>query len=94
MLARWAAAGAPRGDEGPATDGLPTARPPGADAARALGTPDLVVTMTEPYVLAADGPDQFRTFALTIPITDAKYVEAVSGTVSSFKSLDIDVDVA
>jgi tetratricopeptide (TPR) repeat protein len=71
LFRRWAADGAPEG--GPAA--LPAA--PAYSDAWQLGTPDLVVTMPEPYLLAADGADVFRTFALPVPAAAPRYVSAV-----------------
>ncbi|MBI4476708.1 MAG: cytochrome c [Acidobacteria bacterium] len=67
-IARWVEMGAPEGDP--------------ADLRRRrewtedwrLGSPDLVVTMPEPYRLRADGSSVFRTFVIPIPITQAKFV--------------------
>jgi mono/diheme cytochrome c family protein len=42
-----------------------------------LGTPDLVVKMTEPYTVAAEGRDVFRCFVVPIGNTEDKYVSAV-----------------
>ena len=42
-----------------------------------LGTPDLVVTMPQPYVLPAQTRDVFRTFVVPIPVKSASYVRAV-----------------
>jgi tetratricopeptide (TPR) repeat protein len=42
-----------------------------------LGTPDLVVTMPQPYVLRSDGTDLFRTFVLPIPTSEPEYVRAI-----------------
>jgi tetratricopeptide (TPR) repeat protein len=42
-----------------------------------LGTPDLVVTMPEPFVLPAGGPDVFRNFVLPVPIGADKYIAAL-----------------
>jgi mono/diheme cytochrome c family protein len=59
-LRAWSEAGAPEGDakDKPA----PPRFPEGWQA----GQPDQVVTMTAPYSLAADGPDQFRCFVLPL----------------------------
>lgn len=70
-IARWVEKGAPEGD--PAD--LPLRRDWTEDWH--LGPPDLVVTMTEPYRLRADGPSVFRTFVLPIPITQTRYVAGV-----------------
>lgn len=39
-----------------------------------LGSPDLVVAMSETYTLPASGPDVYRNFVLPIPISERKYV--------------------
>ena len=61
LLARWADDGAPEGD--PAL--LPP--PPRYPEGWALGQPDLVLTMAEPYAIPADGGDVFRGFVLPVP---------------------------
>jgi hypothetical protein len=70
-IAAWVAAGSPLGH----ATASPDARvwPSGWQ----LGTPDLVVTLPEPYLLAGNGADEFRTFVLPVPITQMKYVEGV-----------------
>jgi hypothetical protein len=73
-IARWVEAGMPEGNEGPA-DGGP--RVPAPAPEWQLGAPDLIVTMPEPYVLAADGPDVFRNFVIPVPIREEQYVAAV-----------------
>jgi tetratricopeptide (TPR) repeat protein len=70
-IARWVERGMPEGN--PAH--LP-ALPPAATGWR-LGTPDLVVTLPEPFVLGAEGDDVFRTFVIPIPITETRYVAGV-----------------
>ena len=67
----WAAAGGPEGD---ARD-LPP-RPTLAQGWQ-LGTPDLVVSMSDVYTLRPDGADLFRTFVLPIPTNVARYVRAL-----------------
>lgn len=70
-FARWAAAGAPEGDPGklpplpPATDGW------------TLGEPDLVLTLSEPFLVPAEGRDVFQNFVLPIPLERARFVEAL-----------------
>jgi tetratricopeptide (TPR) repeat protein len=71
LFRRWVADGAPEGDRA----ALP-ATPPQSDGWQ-LGTPDLVVTMPEPYLLAPDGSDMFRTFVLPVPASPARYVAAL-----------------
>jgi tetratricopeptide (TPR) repeat protein len=67
----WVQAGGPEGDP----RDLPA--PPTFTNGWRLGTPDVVVTMAEPYVLRPDGPDLFRTFVLPIPTTAVKYVRGI-----------------
>jgi hypothetical protein len=70
-LAAWAEAGAPEGD--------PKDAPPAKSWASdwALGDPDLVLTMPEPYPLAADGRDEHRVFVIPTGLTEGKWVAAV-----------------
>ena len=70
-IARWVADGAPEGDR---RDLPPT---PDWHDGWPLGPPDLVLTMKEPYSLAAGGPDVFRTFVLPIPTTSTHFVRAM-----------------
>jgi tetratricopeptide (TPR) repeat protein len=42
-----------------------------------LGTPDIVITMSEPYEVPADGPDVFRNFVLPIPLTERRFVRGL-----------------
>jgi hypothetical protein len=58
LVAAWAEAGAP---EGNAND-LPP--PPKFAEGWLLGEPDLVVKMSEPFEVPADGPDVFRNFVI------------------------------
>lgn len=72
ILARWAEAGAPRGD--------PTAapEPPSWTSEWTLGTPDLVLAMDETFrVPAAADHDLFRNFVLDVPLDEARWVRAV-----------------
>src|SRR5439155_14605148 len=39
-----------------------------------LGTPDLIVTLPQPYTLAPEGTDVFRIFAIPIPVDHVSYV--------------------
>ncbi len=70
-IARWVQGGALRGD--PADRPTPPAFPDGW----ALGSPDLVLELPEPYPLAPGGADVFRTFVLPIPIASTRYVRGV-----------------
>ena len=68
-IAKWVEAGMPRGEGRQAQ--------PERILEWRLGPPDLIVTLDTPYILAADGPDVFRNFAIPVPLTSEKYVAAV-----------------
>jgi tetratricopeptide (TPR) repeat protein len=42
-----------------------------------LGTPDLIVEMPEPYLLAADGEDVYRHFVIPVPVETERWVKAM-----------------
>ena len=71
LIAVWAGSGAPEGDPADAP------KPPASASGWQLGTPDLVLTPAEPYVLHPGARDVFRNFVLPVPITTTKYVRAV-----------------
>ena len=70
MLAQWV-------DEG-AVEGIPSDLDPVPEfpSGWKYGQPDLVVTMPEPYEVAADTKDVFRKFVIRVPIEETKYVRA------------------
>ena len=70
-LQQWIAAGAPEGD--------PADRPrvPEWTDRWQMGSPDLVVTMRQPFAVPADGADVFRTFVLPIPTDRVRYVRGL-----------------
>jgi mono/diheme cytochrome c family protein len=70
-IAQWVKAGAP---EGSAAD--LKVEPHWSDDWR-LGKPDLVVTMPQPYTLAADGNDVYRNFVIPNVVSQDRYVAAV-----------------
>jgi Tfp pilus assembly protein PilF len=70
-IQQWIAEGAP---EGAAADLPPM---PVWSEAWQLGTPDLVVTMSEPFTVRPDGGDVFRTFVIPIPTSRPQYVRAL-----------------
>src|SRR5262245_5728321 len=41
------------------------------------GKPDLILTMPQPYTLAAEGKDVYRNFVIPAPLSTARYVRAV-----------------
>ena len=71
LLRQWA-------DEG-ATEGNAADLPPLPQWTEGwqLGVPDLVIKMTEPFTLSAEGKDVYRNFAIPIPLSTGPYVEAV-----------------
>ena len=71
LLGQWADGGALEGDP----SHLPPA--PTWSSEWHLGTPDLVVTMPEPYVLRAEGPDEYRNFVIPIPLATTRHVRAL-----------------
>jgi tetratricopeptide (TPR) repeat protein/mono/diheme cytochrome c family protein len=71
LIQRWIDGGALEGDP----RDLPS--PPHWTDGWQLGTPDLIVTLPEAYMLPAEGPDVFRTFALRLPIDRARYVRGL-----------------
>jgi Flp pilus assembly protein TadD len=71
LIRRWVDSGALEGDP----KDLPPR--PAWPEGWVLGQPDLVVRMSEPYVVPADGPDIFRKFVLPIPVKGTRYVRAV-----------------
>ena len=71
LIQQWAQHNAPAGD----LTQLPSL--PQFTQGWQLGTPDLVVEMDDPYILPAEGSDQFRNFVLPVPIDSARYIEAV-----------------
>ena len=70
-LAAWAEAGCPEGDRRDAP------APRTWNSEWALGTPDLVVKMPEPYTLDAEGRDEFRVFVIPSGLTEGKWVAAI-----------------
>ncbi len=71
VLARWAKAGAPKGD--------PKDMPPLPKFKEGwvLGKPDLILRMPEPYTIRADGSDIYRCFAIPTGLKEDRTVAAV-----------------
>jgi Flp pilus assembly protein TadD/mono/diheme cytochrome c family protein len=72
IVARWAAEGAAAGDR---RDVPPV--PATRESSWALGTPDLVLELPQPYLLARGRRDVFRNFVLPIPIDGTRYVKGL-----------------
>jgi mono/diheme cytochrome c family protein len=71
LIQTWAANGAPEGN--PAD--LPPL--PKFTEGWAMGQPDIIVKMPEPFTLHAERPDVFRCFVVPLEIPAGKYVKAV-----------------
>jgi mono/diheme cytochrome c family protein len=71
LINQWIAAGSP---EGHSRD-LPTR--PAWTPGWYLGEPDLIVTMPDPYELAPQRSDVFRSFVIPIPLNTRRYVRAM-----------------
>ena len=71
LIERWVADGAAEGD----ARNLPP--PPSWTDLWQLGQPDLVATLPEPYVLAADGTDVSRVFVFRLPVRTLRYVRGL-----------------
>jgi hypothetical protein len=71
LLQDWTKAGAPEGN--------PHDAPPPRRWAEGwqLGTPDLVITLPQPYTLPPDGTDLFRIFAIPIPTDRLRFVRGL-----------------
>ena len=70
-LSAWVDAGCPEGDSKEA----PPPRRFSSDWP--LGPPDLVLTVSEPFALGADGGDEFRVFVLPTGLTEGRWIKAV-----------------
>jgi tetratricopeptide (TPR) repeat protein len=71
LIQQWVEQGSPLG---------PTAnapQPPKFSDEWQLGTPDLVLRVSQPYQLGADGPEIFWNFILPVPITTTRWVRAI-----------------
>jgi Flp pilus assembly protein TadD len=66
----WVNAGMPRG-------GGHAPGPPVYSSAWTLGEPDLILTVKQPYPLAAGGDDVFRNFILPYPLDKTHYIRAM-----------------
>jgi hypothetical protein len=71
VIQRWVKGGS---IEGAATD-LPA--PPKFPDGWELGTPDLVVTAEQPYIVKAGADDVYRNLVLKVPLADGVFVRAV-----------------
>ncbi len=68
---QWVDEGCPMGD----LNRMPT--PPAFPDGWNLGKPDLVVKMSEPFTIPADGPDLYRSFVFPIGLPEDKWIKAI-----------------
>ena len=66
LVAKWVESGAPEGNPADAP------KPPTFPGGWQLGTPDLVLTLPEAYVLQPGSRDVFRNFVIPVPITTTR----------------------
>ena len=71
LIARWVEDGIPQGD--PALE-LPL---PTFPVGSALGTPDLVLTMAEPFAIRGDNQDQYQVFVIPTGLAEDRAIAAV-----------------
>ncbi len=71
LIERWAKQGTPRGPSSAAQK-----EPSRFASGWQLGPPDAVVTLPKPYLVSADGPDQYRCFVMPIQLGGEHYVRA------------------
>jgi mono/diheme cytochrome c family protein len=71
IIRAWVAAGMPAGDMARAP------KPPVFASGWALGKPDLVVRMSKPVLIPAEGADLYRNVVLTIDLPDDRWIRAV-----------------
>jgi Flp pilus assembly protein TadD/mono/diheme cytochrome c family protein len=71
LIAKWVQTGMPQGD--------PSASPaaPTYHETWQYGTPDLILTVPQPFALAASGTDVFRNFVLPYPLKQSHYIRAM-----------------
>jgi Flp pilus assembly protein TadD/mono/diheme cytochrome c family protein len=71
LIAKWVQTGMPQGD--------PSASPaaPTYHETWQYGTPDLILTVQQPFALAASGTDVFRNFVLPYPLKQRHYIRAM-----------------
>jgi tetratricopeptide (TPR) repeat protein len=90
LVQQWVKDGAPPGS---ATAAAP--HPPKFSDEWQLGTPDLILRVSQPYQLSADGAERFWNFILPVPITTSRWVKAIEvrpGNVSVFHHANVIID--
>ena len=71
LIGKWVKEGKPEGN--------PSELPPLPQftVGWSLGEPDLIVTMTKPFTVPADGPDIYRNFVVPLGLDTDRYVKAI-----------------
>jgi Flp pilus assembly protein TadD len=72
-----------------------TPQPPKFSDEWQLGTPDLILRVSQPYQLAADGGEVFWNFILPVPITTTRWVKAIEvrpGSIKVFHHANVILD--
>src|SRR5205085_2224524 len=72
---------------GGAVEGAPAdlPLPPKWNEGWQLGVPDLVVKVSQPYELAAEGKDVYRNFVVPIAVREQKFVKAIEFVPGNWK---------
>ena len=70
VLQQWVAGGAPEGDS------RSLAQPHWTEGWQ-IGQPDLIVTLSRPFLLPADGTDVSRVFVIPLPVNSTRYVRGL-----------------
>jgi tetratricopeptide (TPR) repeat protein/mono/diheme cytochrome c family protein len=71
LIQQWVKAGSPAGR---IADALPA---PKFNSEWALGPPDMVLNVAQPYHVASDGPEIFWNFVIPVPVTTTRWVKAM-----------------
>ena len=77
LVQRWAFDGAPESDGRDLPPARRSQNKPQWSAGWQLGTPDLVVSLPEPYTLPAGGTDVFRIFVIPLPVNATRFVRGL-----------------
>lgn len=76
LIQRWVGEGA-AGEDARQKSSRSKGAQPSRSTEWQLGTPDLVVSLAEPYMLQAEGADVFRIFVIPIPIDGERFVRGL-----------------
>ncbi|HKE26910.1 MAG TPA: tetratricopeptide repeat protein [Bryobacteraceae bacterium] len=91
LIQQWVNDGAPAGTP------VRGSGPPKFTDEWQLGTPDLVLRVSQPYQLAADGPEVFWNFIMPVPITTTRWIRAMEvrpGNARVFHHANVIIDRA